>query len=157
MTMGLPSVYIEGFVKGEKDDFYALYTGNQISIKHYYYDENAKTGSGKKLSIYSLEENDTVRQAVSIFQQKYPDVEVTYKTGDSDSSTTKSDKIRVLNTELINRSGADVLILDDLPVDSFIVKGCAEGYFRYSKSADRRRNSQKEPGRVFSADRWQDI
>lgn len=123
MTMGLPSVYIEGFVKGEKDDFYALYTGNQISIKHYYYDENAKTGSGKKLSIYSLEENDTVRQAVSIFQQKYPDVEVTYKTGDSDSSTTKSDKIRVLNTELLNKSGADVLILDDLPVDSFIEKG----------------------------------
>lgn len=123
MTMGLPSVYIEGFVKGEKDDFYALYTGNQTGIRHYYYDENAKTGSGKKLSIYSLEENDTVRQAVSIFQQKYPDVEITYKTGEADSSTTKADKIRVLNTELLNKSGADVLVLDDLPVDSFIEKG----------------------------------
>lgn len=123
MTMGLPAVYIEGFVKGNADDFYALYTGNQIGIKHYYYDENAKAGSGKKLTIYSLEENDTVRQAVSIFQQKYPDVEVSYKTGDADSSTTKADKIRVLNTELLNKSGADVLVLDDLPVDSFIEKG----------------------------------
>lgn len=123
MTMGLPSVYIEGFVKGEANDFYAFYIGNQNSVKHYYYDENAKASSGKKLSIYSLEENDTVRQAVSIFQQKYPDVEVSYKTGESDSSTTKADKIRVLNTELLNKSGADVLVLDDLPVNSFIEKG----------------------------------
>lgn len=124
MAMGMPSTWIMGFAKGPQDDFYALYMLNQdMALKHYYYDENAKMKQDKKLSIYSLEENDTIRQAVSVFQQQYPDVEVSYKTGDADSSTTNADKIRVLNTELLNKSGADILVLDNLPMDSFVEKG----------------------------------
>ncbi len=125
MTMGSPVSHAIDFIKGASDDFYGLFdTGsNQVTVKHYYYDKDAKTDSGKKFSIYSLEENATVRQAVGIFSQKYPEVEVSYKTGESDSSTTKADKIRVLNTELLNKSGADVLILDQLPVDSLLEKG----------------------------------
>ncbi len=124
MMMGTPSAWICGFTKGTAEDFYVLYEVNQsMVLKHYYYDENAKTTQDKKLSIYSLEENDTIRQAVSVFQQQHPDVEVSYKTGESDASTTRADKIRVLNTELLNKSGADVLALDDLPVESFIEKG----------------------------------
>lgn len=127
MAMGMPNSWIWGFVKGEENEFYALYSIDQsIVIKHYYYDENAKTKKDKKLSIYSLDENDTVRQAISIFQQQHPDVEVAYKTGESDTATTRADKIRVLNTELLNRSGADLLILDDLPVETFIEKGVLE-------------------------------
>ena len=124
MMMGTPSAWIWGFTKGTAEDFYVLYEVNQsMVLKHYYYDENAKTTQDKKLSIYSLEENNTIRQAISVFQQQHPDVEVSYKTGESDASTTRADKIRVLNTELLNKSGADVLVLDDLPVDSFIEKG----------------------------------
>lgn len=124
MMMGTPSAWIWGFTKGTAEDFYVLYAVNQsMVLKHYYYDENAKTTQDKKLSIYSLEENNTIRQAISVFQQQHPDVEVSYKTGESDASTTRADKIRVLNTELLNKSGADVLVLDDLPVDSFIEKG----------------------------------
>lgn len=124
MTMGMPNAWVWGFVKGEEDDFYALYSaGQSMELKHYYYDENAKTKQEKKLSIYSLDENDTIRQAISVFQQQHPEVEVSYKTGEADASTTRADKIRVLNTELLNKSGADVLVLDDLPVASFIEKG----------------------------------
>lgn len=123
LTMGTPTAYIKDFVKGATEDFYVLYTGNQTMIKHYYYDKTAKTSTDKKLSIYSLKENDTIRQAISAFQQKYPEVEVAYKTGESDTSTTTADKIRVLNTELLNKSGADILVLDNLPVDSFMEKG----------------------------------
>lgn len=124
MTMGSPTVHIGDFVKGTADDFYVRYFSDngQGMVKHYYYDKTARTDYAKKLSIYSLEENATIRQAVSSFQQKFPDVEVSYKTGESDSSATKADKIRALNTELLNRNGADVLVLDDLPVDSLIEK-----------------------------------
>lgn len=125
MTMGSPVSHTVDFIKGESDDFYGLFKigDSQTAVKHYYYDKEAKTDSQKKLSIYSLKENATVRQAVGVFNQKYPEVEISYKTGESDSSATKADKIRVLNTELLNKSGADVLILDDLPVDSLMEKG----------------------------------
>ncbi len=124
LTMGLPGAYAMDFVKGTGEDFYALYTNSgKMSVKHYYYGKAVKKDSSKTLNIYSLEENATVRQAVSIFKQKYPEAEVSYLTGESDTSTTKADKIRVLNTELLNKSGADVLILDGLPMDSLIEKG----------------------------------
>lgn len=126
MAMGLPKVYAVDFIKGTGEkDFYALYKINngKMSVKHYFYNENTQMESDNVLHIYSLEENNTVRQAVSIFQQKYPEVEVSYMTGEAGASATKADKIRVLNTELLNKSGADVLILDGLPVDSLIEKG----------------------------------
>ncbi len=122
MTMGDPKTYLEGFVQGNAEDFYALYYGDQALVKHYYFDPNASAGS-RRLTVYSLAENDSVRQAVSIFRQSHPDVEVLYKTGASDTSATRADQLRVLNTELLNKNGADVLLLDDLPVDVLVEKG----------------------------------
>ena len=41
-------------------------------------------------------------------------------------STLKSDTIRSLNAELLNGNGADVLVLDRLPIESYIEKGVLE-------------------------------
>lgn len=124
-TMGQPSAFIQEMVKGNADDFYILYfqSSGQSSVKHYYYDKDARATASQQLTVYSLTENDTIRQAISVFNQKHPEIQVNYKTGDSDAATTDEDKIRVLNTELLNKSGADVLVLDNLPVDSLIDKG----------------------------------
>lgn len=122
-AMGSPQTYIEGFVRGSEDDFYGLFMGNQVSLKHYYFDENAGSGGERQLTIYGLKENQTVRQAIGIFRQKHPEVEISYKTGASDTTATRADQLRVLNTELLNQNGADVLLLDGLPVESLIEKG----------------------------------
>lgn len=122
-VMGNPQIYIEGFVRGSEDDFYSLFMGNQVLLKHYYFDENAGNGGERQLTIYGLKENQTVRQAMGIFRQKHPEVEISYKTGASDTAATRADQLRVLNTELLNQNGADVLLLDDLPVDSLTEKG----------------------------------
>lgn len=125
MMMGMPEVKIQDFVKGSGDDFYALYhkTDDQMIVKHYFYDEQAEIGNERKLTIYSLKENETVRWAIAELNREHQDVEVVYRTGESDSAATRADQIRVLNTELMNKNGADVLILDDLPIESFIEKG----------------------------------
>lgn len=82
--------------------------------------------SKDKLRIYSLKENG-VRQVVSLFQEKCPDVELSFEVGCTDENgVTLSDAIRILNTELMSGKGPDILILDGLAADDFIEKGILE-------------------------------
>ena len=65
-----------------------------------------------------------MRQAASMFQLAHPDVRVELIDGQTEAgSTTVSDTIRALNTELLSGNGADVLVLDGLPADAYIEKG----------------------------------
>ncbi len=55
-----------------------------------------------ELTIYSLEDNSSIRQAVAMFQKKkYPDIYLTLETGMSgDDGVTRTDALKTLNTEL---------------------------------------------------------
>lgn len=77
--------------------------------------------------IYSLKDEYMVRQAASLFQGKYPDLEVVYEVGyTGEDGVTISDAIRTLNTELMSGNGPDVLVLDGLPADQYVEKGILE-------------------------------
>jgi ABC-type glycerol-3-phosphate transport system substrate-binding protein len=76
-----------------------------------------------KLSVYSLENNDTLRQAITTFQTNNPDMYVEYTIGLSDDGTTKDDALKKLSTQFAEGSGPDVIILDDLPINSYAEKG----------------------------------
>ena len=81
------------------------------------------------LTVYglNLEQTDTIHQAASMFQLEHPDVRVELIDGQTTSgSTTVSDTIRALNTELLGGNGADLLVLDGLPAESYIEKGILE-------------------------------
>lgn len=127
-SMGDASMEEAGFAIGENRDYFALYNQeNQGMLAHYVYDKEAKVSADEQLTIYGLEENKTIKQAVARFQKEHPQVRVHYKTGSQqETSTTKADQIRVLNTELLSGNGADILVLDGLPVDSYIEKGVLE-------------------------------
>lgn len=127
-SMGDASMETAGFAIGENQDYFALYNQeNQGMLAHYVYDKDAKVSADKQLTVYGLEENKTIKQAVARFQKEHPEVRVHYKTGSQqETSTTKADQIRVLNTELLSGNGADILVLDGLPVDSYIEKGVLE-------------------------------
>ena len=61
------------------------------------------------------------------FQLEHPDVRVELIDGQITSgSTTVSDTIRALNTALLGGNGADLLVLDGLPAESYIEKGILE-------------------------------
>lgn len=127
-SMGDASMETTGFAIGENQDYFALYNQeNQGILAHYVYDKEAKVSAEEQLTIYGLEENRTIKQTVARFQKEHPEVRVHYKTGSQqETSTTKADQIRVLNTELLSGNGADILVLDGLPVDSYIEKGVLE-------------------------------
>lgn len=125
-SMSVPSLYPEKLLKGSKEDYYVMFqseNGKRV-IRHYVYDKDVPTTPSKTLSVVSLYDNLTVRQAILEYQQKHQDVKVDYKAVMCDEDgTTVSDHIKAINTELLARKGADVYILDDMPVDSYIEKG----------------------------------
>lgn len=88
--------------------------------------EEEKQASREKLRIYSLKQWFT-RQAATIFQEKHPELEVTFEVGyTGEDGVTLSDAIRTLNTELMAGEGPDILVMDGLPADSYIQKGILE-------------------------------
>lgn len=127
-SMGDQTIFLVDFRCGTQNDYLALYNqnGQNGQLVRYIYDENVAVNPEKTLTIYGLEDNETIRQSVSRFQKEHTDVKVNYKIGSQEGSTTTADQIRVLNTELLSKSGADILILDGLPVDSYIEKGVLE-------------------------------
>lgn len=115
-------------------------TGNKIVLcvmdlaanrsKLYMCEKGIKKELGKasedKLRIYSLKESG-IRQAVSLFQEKCPELEVTFEVGyTGKDGVTLSDAIRTLNTELMAGEGPDILLLDGLPADSYVKSGILE-------------------------------
>lgn len=86
-----------------------------------------KQASKDKLRIYSLKENGSIRQAADFFQEKCPELEVSFETGyTGKDGVTISDAIKTLNTELMAGEGPDILLLEGLPVDSYIEKEVLE-------------------------------
>lgn len=94
-------------------------------LLRYTYDETASAVPGTELTVYSLYESSALRQGISVFQKENPDIYVNLQIGlpEDDSSVTLEDTLKVLNTDILAGKGPDVLILDDMPVQSYIDKG----------------------------------
>ncbi len=132
-SLNTPSVTLNNFFPGkienEKVIFYcSVYDSGNGSgngkILQFTYDSTIPSVPSKQLTVYSLKENKTVRQAITQYQKENTDVKVTYNVAMQDEGgATVDDYIKALNTELLAGKGADLLVLDGLPKDSYIEKG----------------------------------
>ena len=117
-----PSFLLKGMVMLPDHEFLALFSGNKVV--RFTYDPDIPTVPNDKLKVYSLQENDMLRQAITIFQLENPEIFVIYEVGmGKDNSITRDDALKKLNTQIMAGEGPDILILDDMPVDSYIEKG----------------------------------
>lgn len=134
-SLSLPSANLRKLFVGNQNDFYVWMTQDEKEeLKHYTYDPQMPSVPTQTLTVYglNLEETDTIRQAASMFQLEHPDVRVELIDGQTSAgSTTVSDTIRALNTELLGGNGADLLVLDGLPAESYIKKGILEDMKEY--------------------------
>ena len=121
-TLGFNSLFV---TEGEQEEYYAVYgeTEGGYQLVRYVFDQNVASVPSKEITVYSLRENDTIRQAISLFQAGNTDIKVNYVVAMEEEDSNVTDYIRALNTELLAGNGADVLVLDGLPVDSYIDKG----------------------------------
>ncbi|MDE7112749.1 MAG: extracellular solute-binding protein, partial [Acetatifactor sp.] len=105
--------------------FYILYSDGKLM--RYVMDETLPAEPESCLRVYSLYEDGNIRQAVSAFRRKYPELSIRYEVGvKPDYGMTEEDALRNLSTELSAGTGPDILVMDDLPIDSYIEKGVLE-------------------------------
>lgn len=121
-TLSNPSYRLEGMVMLDNNEFLALFTGARLV--RFTYDPDIPTVPDELVKVYSLKDNTTIRQAVSLYQTANPGVLIQYEVGIAEgSSVTREDALKSLNTKIMAGEGPDVLILDDMPLDSYIEKG----------------------------------
>lgn len=128
-SLAIPALYYSCVYEGINDDFYISFSDveQQSKIMKYEYDENIPTLPSVELTIYTLNENATLRQVAGELQKQNTDLKVNIKVGISeDSSITKTDAIKLLNGELLAGKGPDLILLDGLPVSSYMSKGVLE-------------------------------
>lgn len=98
-------------------------SGNS-SILKYSYDKDVPAVPEKELDVYALEDSTLLRQAVALYQKENQNVYVKLEIGISGADgMSAEDAISALNTEIMAGNAPDVLILDGLPVDSYMEKG----------------------------------
>ncbi len=124
-SLGGPAFSPLALTGGEDGSFYVLGSdGGEAVLYRYYYDENVPTEPDKTLRVYSLKSDDTLQQAVSLFQKDHPDYAVDLEIGmTGEDAVTEADAIKTLNAQILAGSGPDVLNLDGLPLESFLEKG----------------------------------
>lgn len=121
-SLGDPMMTLCGMAVLPDNEFAVLY--NDVKLYRYVYDPDVPTVPDEKVSIYSLTEDYTIRQAVSLFQKQNPDVYVRYEVGISgENGMTAEDAVKNLNTRMLSGSGPDLLVLDGLPAASYTAKG----------------------------------
>lgn len=102
--------------------FLILYDDGELYS--YVYDPDALAVPEEQITIYGLYDNETVRRAISVFRKENPDVFVRFEVGLSgEDGMTENDAIHNLNTRLLAGEGPDLLLLNGLPMDSYMGKG----------------------------------
>ncbi len=120
-NLGDPTKSPVSILKNEDGSFLIAYDDGEID--QYTYDKEAPAVPTQQLNVYSLNQNMTVSKAVSLFRKQHPDVYVKQEIGlAGDYGVTEEDAIRNLNTRLLAGEGPDIILLDDMPIDSYIEK-----------------------------------
>lgn len=128
-SLFMPDSNFTNLIVKEDGDFllqYSDYSQNKSTDKllNYTYDAEMAKKPDKEITIYSLNENYNLRQVAALFQRANPDVYVNVEVGISGTdAVTTSDAIRTLNTEIMAGEGPDIVLLDGMPIDSYVEKG----------------------------------
>lgn len=123
-SFGDPSFVPKALEGTEDGTFYVL--GQQSGIATlccFVYDAEAPVQATNLLKIYSLYDDDDLRQMISRFQKYHPETEVSLEIGlTGEDGMTEADALRTLNTEILAGSGPDILRLDGMSLDSYLEK-----------------------------------
>lgn len=117
-----PSYSIASAMQLENNVFLVLFSNGKLL--RLTYDPNVSAVPEKMLKIYSLKENNDLRQIIALYQSQNPDVYISYQIGmEEGSSVTREDAVKKLNTEIMAGTGPDLIVMDGLPFTSYVQKG----------------------------------
>lgn len=120
-SLGDPTNSIMAMTVNDRNEFFVAY--NSGKIVRFVYDETVSTVPQDKITVYSLSEDDLVKQTISAYQTQYPDMYIEYQVGMDEGGITREDALKKLNTQLLSGSGPDVIMLDGMNMDTYAEKG----------------------------------
>lgn len=117
-----PNYTINSAIRLEGDEFLVLFAN--CKLMRFTYDPDAPAVPENMLKVYSLRESDDMRKAIAGFQSQNPDSFISYEVGMPEgAAVTREDALKKLNTQIMAGTGPDLLIMDDLPIRSYVEKG----------------------------------
>lgn len=125
-SFGTPSLFMRQVAMKGNDEFIVAFSSGEDGnmLLSYRFDPNVPARPTTEVNLYMLEDNRTIRQAVAEYQRQNQEVFINMQVGIREGDTiTKSDAIRTLNTQLLAGKGPDILVLDGLPIQSYMDKG----------------------------------
>ena len=149
-SMGYPSNGKYGMLVEDGPVFLVLFSSG---LSRFTYDETMPATPDKELKVYSLKKDQTLQQAVSAYQKAHQDVFVKYEVGMSgENGLTAEDAIKALNTEIMAGNGPDVIMLDGLPIESYLAKGMLADLSENLKAAEEKEEFFDNITRVYEED-----
>lgn len=149
-SMGDPSNGKYGMLVEDGPVFLVLFSSG---LSRFTYDETMPATPDKELKVYSLKKDQTLQQAVSAYQKAHQDVFVKYEVGMSgENGLTAEDAIKALNTEIMAGNGPDVIMLDGLPIESYLAKGMLADLSENLKAAEEKEEFFDNITRVYEQD-----
>lgn len=123
-SFGDPSFMPRALTGTEDGSFYVLgMLGSEAVLCQYDFDANAPLQATHVLKLYSLYDDEDLRQIISRYQKSHPETDIHLEIGLSgEDGVTEADALRTLNTEILAGSGPDVLRLDGMSLDSYLEK-----------------------------------
>lgn len=123
-SLGDPTFFPKALTGAEDGSFYVLGQGAEAALYHYVYDPEAPTQPSIQLRLYSLYEDENLRQMVSQYQKSHPEVAIDLEIGlTGEDGVTVADALRTLNTRILAGSGPDLICLDGFNIDTYLEKG----------------------------------
>lgn len=134
-SLSNPSFQLTGGILLGEDEFLFLFSNGQLGS--YRYNPEIPTMPDVRIRAYSLTENEKLKAVIADFQTKHPEVYVRYDIGlDGNTSATREDALKKLNTEMASGNAPDLFLLDDMPIDSYIEKGILADLTPYLESKE---------------------
>lgn len=117
-----PNYSINSAMRLDGDIFLILFSNGRLI--RFTYDPDVPAVPENMLKVYSLKDDENMRQAIAAFQSQHSDFFVSYEIGMPEGgSVTREDAVKKLNTEVMAGTGPDLLVMDDLPLTSYVEKG----------------------------------
>lgn len=127
-SMGTPDFYPMAMAMIDEQNLVVAAQGDSgaegMVLYKYTYSADAPVKPDKELRMYSLYDDEVIREMINRFRKEHSDVNVNYQVALSeDNGMTVSDVLKTLTTEIMAGNGPDVLLLDGMPIQTYIEKG----------------------------------
>lgn len=101
--LGNPSDHIVAMTTNDRNEFLAMFDNGKLM--QFVYDAALPSVPTDRLTVYSLNEDELVKQTIAACHAQAPNLYIQYQIGMDEDGITREDALKKLNTQLLGGSG----------------------------------------------------